>query len=457
MELELDQVGTASVERERKLSLDQRLDSAALIDCRRELHDGIVLSIEHGPGIELLGRTQVAHLARHDVGGLDGARNCGQSTVTDRANVSRYQGPEQLEVIQAVVLGDRRVHGSARSVRHLLKHRDSLLKQVAPLARSLEDVRQWMGCVRATHGAFDAIRCIDRSREISSTHEREVDARHSLAVEALASDRAREHKLPLDRLILVDENRLALAARASRPRARWLELLRILDACRVSSDRDVAMEGRALGGRRASRVVALSGGNHRVGEAWRRASRAPHEERVGGEHVLRDGGQVVRDQSQWLEARAPPVGWRGGSGSGSRISSRNDLQHGAGVRDQLMILHLSALAQDGLLCHRQADIGMICDEDLELAEGRVWVAELDRIGVGSVAHIAEVQVWQRPLISMAGGGRSGRTDITQLRDWRCHYGERTVRERAASTEGEEGVLRDDTSRSSVGHINRTPQ
>ena len=456
MELELDQVGTASVERERELSLDQRLDSAALIDRRRELHDGVVLSIEHGPGIELLGSAQVARLVRHDVGGLDGARNCRQSTVTDRANICRYRGPEQLEVTQAVVLGDRRVHGSARSVRHLLKHRDSLLKQVAPLARSLEDVRQWMGCVRATHGAFDAIRCIDRSREISSTHEREVDARHSLAVEALASDRAREHKLPLDRLILVDENPLALAARASRLGLRWLELLGILDACRVSSDRDVAMEGRALVGRGASRVVALSDGNHRLGEAWCRASRAPHEERVGGEHVLRDGGQVVRDQWQWLEARALPVAWRH-CRSGSCISSRNDLQHGAGVRDQLMILHLSALAQDGLLCHRQADIGMICDEDLELAEGRVWVAELDRIGVGSVAHIAEVQVWQRPLISMAGGGRSGRTDITQLRDWRCHYGERTVRERAASTEGEEGVLRDDTSRSSVGHINRTPQ
>ena len=231
MELELDRVGMASVERERELPLDQRLDSAALIDRRRELHDGVVLSIEHGPRIELLGSAQVARLVRHDVGGLDGARNCRQSTLTDRANICRYRGPEQLEVTQAVVLGDRRVHGSARSVRRLLKHQDSLLQQVT-LRRSLEDVRQRMGCVRATHGAPHAIRCIDRSREISSTHEHELDARHSLALEALASYRARESILPLDRLILVDEHhRLALGARASRPGLRWLELLRIIDAC----------------------------------------------------------------------------------------------------------------------------------------------------------------------------------------------------------------------------------
>jgi len=268
--------------------------------------------------------------------------------------------------------------------------------QISALGRLHEDVRQRMGCVRATHGAPRAIRCIDRSREISSTHERELDARHSLALAALASHRAREHKLPLDRSILVDEHHhLALASRASRPRARWLELLWILDACRVSSDRDVAMEGRALVGRGASRVVALSDRNHRVGEAWHRASCAPHEEVAGGEHILRDGGQVVRDQWQWLEARAPPVGWW--SGSGSRISSRNDLQHGASVCDQIVILHLSALAQDDLLCHWQADVGMGRDEDFELADRRVPV-QLDRIGVGSVAHIAEVQVRWRPLI-----------------------------------------------------------
>ena len=210
-------------------------------------------------------------------------------------------------------------------------------------------------------------------------------------MEALASDQGSKAKLPL----LGDENHLALASGASRLGIRWLEFLGILDACRVSSDRDVAMEGRALVGRGASRVVALSDGNHRLGEAWCRASRAPHEERVGGEHVLRDGGQVVRDQWQWLEARAPPHrSWRGGRSGGDGRRSRtcttlHDVQHGASDCDQLMILQLYALAQDGLLCHGQSDIGMSCEQDLELADCRVPAREWDHEQRAAVLDIAE--------------------------------------------------------------------
>jgi len=113
MELELDQVGTASVERERELSLDQRLDSAALIDRRRELHDGVVLSIKHGPGIELLGSAQVARLVRHGIGGLDGlidVRN-GTRSVPDRLGDIGSLGPEHIELFEAVELDCGRCDG----------------------------------------------------------------------------------------------------------------------------------------------------------------------------------------------------------------------------------------------------------------------------------------------------------------------------------------------------------